>query len=89
MSFVVYLCQTEYYRYFFIANIISNAFCQKMCLLQGNKGPTGTYEECITDHPGFEPVCLNTYVLDTAHNQYKQQYNHQIQNIPEKVVMKK
>lgn len=26
--------------------------------------------ECITDHPGFEPVCLNTYVLDTAHNQY-------------------
>lgn len=36
--------------------------------------------ECITDHPGFEPVCLNTYVLDTAYNQYKQQYNRQIQN---------
>lgn len=39
--------------------------------------------ECITDHPGFEPVCLNTYNLDTAYNQYKQQYNRQIQNIPE------
>lgn len=39
--------------------------------------------ECITDQPGFEPVCLNTYVLDTARNQYKQQYNRQIQNIPE------
>lgn len=45
--------------------------------------------ECITDHPGFEPVCLNTYVLDTAYNQYKQQYNRQIQNIPEWVVLKK
>lgn len=45
--------------------------------------------QCITDHPGFEPVCLNTYVLDTAHNQYKRQYNRQIQNISEKVVMKK
>ncbi|XP_061192887.1 P2X purinoceptor 7-like [Saccostrea echinata] len=38
--------------------------------------------QCITDHPGFEPVCLNTYVLDTAYNQYKHQYNHQIQNLP-------
>lgn len=45
--------------------------------------------ECITDHPGFEPVCLNTYLLDTAYNQYKQQYNRQIQNIPEWVVLKK
>lgn len=45
--------------------------------------------ECITDHPGFEPVCLNTYALDTAYNQYKQKYNRQIQNIPEWVVLKK
>lgn len=75
MSYVVYLCQTKHYRYFFIANVISiltilylkkiiktkifflsntyvqlrplhaDAYGQRMCLLQGNKGPTGTYEE--------------------------------------------
>ncbi|XP_052075875.1 uncharacterized protein LOC127713966 [Mytilus californianus] len=25
---------------------------------------------CITEHPGFEPVCLNQYVLETAYFQY-------------------
>ncbi|XP_046863461.1 P2X purinoceptor 7-like [Xenia sp. Carnegie-2017] len=29
---------------------------------------------CITQHPGFEPVCLNRWVLQTAWYQYKQQY---------------
>jgi hypothetical protein len=29
---------------------------------------------CITSHPGFDPVCLNTYVLQTAYCQYRQQY---------------
>ena len=30
---------------------------------------------CITQHPGFAPVCTNKYVLKTAWYQYKQQYN--------------
>ena len=29
---------------------------------------------CITDHPGFEPVCLNEHVLQTAYHQYRCQY---------------
>ena len=29
---------------------------------------------CITQHPGFEAVCLNTWVLQTAWYQFKQQY---------------
>lgn len=29
---------------------------------------------CIVQHPGFEPVCLNQYVLETAYYQYRQQY---------------
>ncbi|XP_077991063.1 uncharacterized protein LOC144445398 [Glandiceps talaboti] len=29
---------------------------------------------CITDHPGFIPVCLNEWVLQTAYFQYRQQY---------------
>ncbi|XP_064616298.1 uncharacterized protein LOC135480399 [Liolophura sinensis] len=27
----------------------------------------------ITDHRGFEPVCLNPYVFDVAYYQYRQQ----------------
>lgn len=29
---------------------------------------------CITEHHGFEPVCLNEEVLATAYSAYKQQY---------------
>ena len=29
---------------------------------------------CITQHPGFEAVCLNHWVLQAAWYQYKQQY---------------
>ena len=29
---------------------------------------------CITQHPGFQPVCINRWVLQTAWFQYKQQY---------------
>ena len=29
---------------------------------------------CVTDNPGFQPVCLNYWVLQTAWNQYRQQY---------------
>ena len=30
--------------------------------------------DCITDHPGFEAVSLNPWVLETAYMQYKQEY---------------
>ena len=30
--------------------------------------------KCITQHPGFHPVCTNRWVLQTAWYQYKQQY---------------
>ncbi|XP_068697248.1 uncharacterized protein [Montipora foliosa] len=30
---------------------------------------------CITQHPGFQAVCLNRWVLQTAWYQYKQQYS--------------
>ena len=38
---------------------------------------------CITLHPGFEPVCLNILVLTTVYYQYRQQYNVNIENAPE------
>jgi hypothetical protein len=30
--------------------------------------------QCITQHSGFAPVCLNVWVLQTAYSQYRQQY---------------
>jgi hypothetical protein len=30
--------------------------------------------QCITDHPGFHPVCLDVHVLQVAYYQYRQQY---------------
>ena len=34
----------------------------------------GTGALCITEHEGFNAVCLNIWVLQTAFFQYKQQY---------------
>jgi hypothetical protein len=30
--------------------------------------------QCITNHPGFQKVCLDPYVLKVAYYQYRQQY---------------
>ena len=30
---------------------------------------------CITEHPGFDGVCLNVWVLQTAYSQYRQHYD--------------
>ena len=35
---------------------------------------SGTIVSCITDHPGFAAVCLNTYVLQAAYFEYRQHY---------------
>lgn len=36
----------------------------------------GQIINCITDHPGFESICLNIWVLKTAYSSYRQQYGH-------------
>ena len=33
-----------------------------------------THAQCICEHPGFHPVCLDRYVLQVAYYQYRQQY---------------
>ena len=38
---------------------------------------------CIVQHPGFEAVCLNVWVLQTAWLQYKQQYGSSAYEGPE------
>ncbi|XP_046548600.1 P2X purinoceptor 7-like [Haliotis rubra] len=40
---------------------------------------------CITDHPGFEQVCLSVYALQTAYYHYRQEYGRgEIQDIHKK-----
>ena len=41
---------------------------------------------CVTDHPGFQPVCLDVNVLRTAYYSYRQHYNEEIENLPEYVI---
>jgi hypothetical protein len=35
---------------------------------------TASDVKCVTSHPGFQSVCLDRYVLETAYFQYRQQY---------------
>ena len=30
--------------------------------------------DCILEHPGFQPICLDKWVLETSYFQYVQQY---------------
>ena len=34
---------------------------------------------CITDHEGFESVCLNVWVLQTAYFNYRQRYGEAVE----------
>ena len=34
----------------------------------------GSGARCITQHEGFDAVCLNQYVLEVAYYQYRQQH---------------
>ena len=34
----------------------------------------GTNASCITDHEGFDSVCLNVWVLQTAYFNYREKY---------------
>lgn len=38
---------------------------------------------CITNHPFFDPVCLNVFVLQTAYLQYRQEHGNGFENVYE------
>ena len=38
---------------------------------------------CITEHEGFEAVCLNVWVLQAAYFQYRQHYGDDAEEKPE------
>ncbi|KAF3861263.1 hypothetical protein F7725_000039 [Dissostichus mawsoni] len=48
--------------------------CRELAKVQALNGNHGG--SCITQHPGFEAICLNEYVLDVAYSYYKQNHGH-------------
>ena len=39
--------------------------------------------QCITEHEGFEPVCINEWVLQTAYFQYRQEHGNDYEHVSE------
>ena len=52
---------------------------QVVRLLHMHPGFNGPLQ-CITTHPGFEAVCLDVYVLQTAYYQYRQEHGNVLAN---------
>lgn len=46
--------------------------CREITQMVNKKSPEGV--ECITLHPGFQSVCLDPWVLETAYYSYRQHY---------------
>ena len=59
---------------------VSCVCCQEIDQVQNklieavSSGECEEQPKCITQHPGFHPVCINRWILQTAWYQYKQQY---------------
>ena len=51
---------------------------QKMDAYNAQEGTVT--KKCIIEHPGFQTVYLDQYVLETAYSQYNQQYGLAINN---------
>ena len=49
--------------------------CKEISVVCGKINELGDSSiHCITEHPGFEGVCLNVWVLQAAYYQYRQHY---------------
>lgn len=66
-----------------MASEVECVCCKEISRVAGNIDESEEIINCITEHSGFNPVCLNTYVLETAYYQYKQQYRVELENCPE------
>ena len=54
--------------------------CCELEKVVGKMEETGAL--CITEHEGFDAVCLNRWVLQTAYFQYRQQYGNHHEDTP-------
>ena len=56
--------------------VIESRCCQEIHTVMDKMSECDPDLQCITLHPGIEPVCLNIWSLQTACMQYRQQYGH-------------
>ncbi|XP_013404522.1 uncharacterized protein LOC106169577 [Lingula anatina] len=56
-----------------LPGVSENVFCHEVVVVVQDRSKEENVQ-CITDHPGFEPVCLNKWVLETAWMQFRQQH---------------
>lgn len=48
--------------------------CCEIDRISAKKEEGGDEVTCITDHVGFEPVCLNVWVLQAAYFTYRERF---------------
>ena len=48
--------------------------CREIDEIVAKIGVSESEIQCITEHEGFEAVCLNVWVLQTGYFNYRQQY---------------
>ena len=48
--------------------------CKEIPVLIGKMSEDNVSGACIIMHPGFNPVCLNTWVLQAAYFDYRQNF---------------
>ena len=48
--------------------------CQEVPKVLDKIHTTDLEQDCIAKHEGFEPVCLNIWVLQAVYFEYRQQY---------------
>lgn len=53
---------------------IDSVCCCEIERIVSKKDENESDIQCIVDHEGFEPVCLNLWVLQTAYFNYRQKY---------------
>ena len=53
---------------------IESICCCEMDKVAQKKGQNNTPVNCITEHDGFNSVCLNVWVLQAAYYSYRQDY---------------
>ncbi|KAK5867689.1 hypothetical protein PBY51_012156 [Eleginops maclovinus] len=54
--------------------VVESVCCREQSRVCERREEEGADTRCITEHSGFEPVCLNLHVLRTAHFHYRQEY---------------
>ena len=60
--------------------VIESHCCREVDEVKTKVGEWSDRLRCITEHEGFDPVCLNVHVLQTAYYEYRQRWGQYEEN---------